>query len=188
MKSCSKRHAIKQPLENRAACATAYPGCSWHYMIRHAHHFMSTFTNRLMQDSFQADQIRNREGRLWRHSQYAIVRYMAPNGYVFTIDARPLDHGGVPHITSEAARGCVASSATHTLGDGTCCIAEPRALREMDLCTLLVHIDSWARGMELYKAGYAFPASPREAFSPRHCPRGNNQYRGAVGLLERLFG
>ena len=121
--------------------------------------------NRLIGDSYKPDQVWNRENRLTRYNGYAILRYIAPNKYSFTIDARPLDHGGVPIITSPMAQGYPASHETHTLGDGVCCIAKPEALRGMDLCTLLIHIDAWARGMELYRRGFAFPGSPRQAFS-----------------------
>lgn len=115
-----------------------------------------------------SDQIRNREHRLHRSKTTAILRYTAPNGYDFTIDARPLDSGGTPHITSPAAAGCSATHITHTLGDGICCLAKPDEIRTWELSTLLFYIDAWARGMELYRQGYKFPGSPKEAFGRDH--------------------
>ena len=141
--------------------------------------------NRLMRDAHAPDVASRigaaRANRFRRHPSQPLFKYVAPNGFQFDIDARPLDSGGPPVITSPAAKGYGASHATHTLGDGVCCVVKPDAVREMDLCTLLFHIDSWARGMELYKQGCKFPDSPKEAFGHQHEKR-------STGLFGALFG
>lgn len=133
--------------------------------------------NRLMNQVFEADQIRGREARLRIDRANQKIAYKAPNGMVFFIDTRPVEEGGEPIISTKEAELYSAGHSTHTLGSGRVCLAG--SLRGWDLTRILFQCDSWARGYEIYQATGTFPDNPRQVFTSRGArPR---------SLIARLF-
>lgn len=121
--------------------------------------------NRLLDQCFQADQVRGRESRIRINRERRRLAYRAPNGMDFFIDCRPVEEGGEPRVFTKSAELYGPSHRTHTLGDGRVCLAQ--SLRGWDLVRILFQIDSWARGYEIYQRTGGFPNDPRACFRPR---------------------
>lgn len=136
--------------------------------------------NYLLDQAQEADQIRGRENQLRVNYRSGHMLYKAPNKVIFRIDTSPVGTGGEPIVTTETAEIYSASHRTHTLGGGRVCLAA--SLRGWELHRILLQIDSWARGHEIYKQTGKFPDSIGDVFKNL-----KSLNKPKKGFLSKLF-
>lgn len=135
--------------------------------------------NRLMRQVYDRNQTRGRTNRVRVKPREGVIAYKAANNLPFFIHTRPVDEGGDPIVFCYVPETRGTSHKTHSLGDGRVCLAD--SLRGWDLTRILFQCDSWARGLEIYRATGHFPGSPREAFS-------GQRHLANRSIWERVFG
>ena len=140
--------------------------------------------SRLIEQTFQRDQIAGREGHLQRNVKRQIIAYNRtfvnpftglPDQIDFFIDTRPTLTRGNPIIRSPRAdktepRG----HENHMFSDHSICLGAE--LMDLDLATILRLCDAWAKGIVGWEHGIPFPDSIADAFpTQQRRPGGRRQ-------------
>lgn len=116
--------------------------------------------NSLFNQVYDFEQVQGR--KVYINEREKTIRYIAPNGIVFTIETEPVEYYGEAKVHSKHAEPFGASHDHHTYSNGYVCLAN--SIRNWPLLQILVYCDSWAKGYDIYRKTGRFPNCPLESF------------------------